>query len=571
MRLDARTRLVYEVSRLRAKGTSIRGIARTLKIARPTVRKILDELDERRANGDDLVPRRPKRAPRPSKLDPYADVIEELVRRYPDIRATRLHEELQARGFNGGYTIVRDHLNSVRPKPAPRAYNVVETEPGKQGQNDWSPYKLADKTPVYGFSSVLSFSRYQYLRFCDNMRQETLFRQMKRAFAYHGGLAQEYVFDSMPGIVDRWEMGRPVLNLRAIDFAVYHNIELHIAPRGDGPYKGKVERPFRFVEESLFNARTFHTLTELNDACEHWLEHRCNSRKHGRTGRRPVDALADEPLRPVPTHPYDDRELAYRFVDSYAYVRFDGNFYRAGAAHVGKLLYLRASEHEVTIIGDAATILARHERGPRNAKLYIPPPHKLARPRRRPIGELLACFEAWGESAHQFAHCVRRRNRYAAKELSHLLELQSSWSIQDILRAIEHASRYGAYSADAIERILKATAQPRTLEDLIAESARHRIRQAMASSPVTQRGLTAYARLLSGSDHDTDAHEAAHGEDESQETNHRDRSDHDEEKAPQRDGADDPPASPGPTGAIEQPAALRPTEPATSSEPETEP
>ncbi|MCG8418628.1 MAG: hypothetical protein MJE77_11870 [Proteobacteria bacterium] len=71
---------------------------------------------------------------------------------------------------------------------------------------------------------------------------------------------------------------------------------------------------------------------------------------------------------------------------------------------------------------------------------------------------------------------------------SHLLELQSSWSIQDILRAIEHASRYGAYNADAVDRILKATAQPRTLEDVIAESARHRIRQAMASSPVTQPG-----------------------------------------------------------------------------------
>ena len=175
MKRDARTRLAYEVTRLQAKGTSIRGIARALAISRPTVRRILAELDERRANGDDLVPKAPTRAPRPSKLDPYTNVITELVQRYPDIRATRLLEELQERGFDGKYSIVRTHLNTIRPKPTPRAYNVVETAPGKQGQNDWSPYSLADKTMVYGFSSVLSFSRYQYLRFCDNMRQEPSF------------------------------------------------------------------------------------------------------------------------------------------------------------------------------------------------------------------------------------------------------------------------------------------------------------------------------------------------------------------------------------------------------------
>ncbi len=512
MSRDARARLVYDVSRLHARGTSIRGIARALAISRPTVRRILDQLEERRATGDDLVPKKPARAPRPSKLDPYRDVITELIQRYPDIKATRLYEELQVRGFDGKYTIVRTHLAALRPRRTPRAYNVVETAPGKQAQNDWSPYKLENKTPVYGFSSILSFSRFQYLRFCDNMRQETVFRQMRRAFVHHGGLADEYVFDSMPGIVDRWEMGVPILNLRAVDFAAYYGIALHIAPRADGPYKGKVERPFRFVDESLFNGRTFHTLAQLNETGEHWLENRCNSRKHGRTGRRPVDALADEPLRPLPTHPYDDRELAHRVVDSYAYVRFDGNFYRAGATYVGTWVYLRASEHEVTIIGDSVEILARHERGPRNSRLYIPPPQKLTRPRRRPVGELLACFETWGQSAHQFARCIQQRKRYAAVELAHLLELRTSYSAEDILRAIQHASRYGAYDAGSVERILQATAKPRTLEDLIAENARHRIRQSMASSPVTQRGLAAYARLLSGSDHDADAHEAAHGD-----------------------------------------------------------
>ncbi|MCG8420226.1 MAG: IS21 family transposase [Proteobacteria bacterium] len=443
MKFDARTRLIYEVARKRANGVSIRGIARSLGIARPTVRRILRQLEERRALGDELAPQTgPTRAPRPSKLDAYAEVIDELIRRYPDSRATRLHEELQARGFDGGYTIVRERLKELRPKPGRRVYMVVETEPGQQGQWDWSPYSLANKTPVYAFSSVLAFSRHQYVHFCSDMRQPTLLEEVKSSFAYHGGLAIEYVVDSMPGIVDRWELGRPVLNLRAVDFAAYYGISLHVAPRGDGPYKGKVERPFRFIEESLLNARTFHTLAELNETCARWLADRCNGRKHQRTGRRPIDALADEPLRPLPAHPYDARDLAHRLVDSYGYIRFDGNFYRAVGGDVGQWVYIRASADEVTIVGGAATILACYERGPKNARLYIPPPARHKRPRRRPSSELLACFEAWGSRAHRFAQCVRQRKRHASVELSHLLDLRTTWSAEDILRAIEHASRF---------------------------------------------------------------------------------------------------------------------------------
>ena len=511
MSREARTRLMYEVARRKSRGESIRGIARALDIDRKTVRRILSDLKERRAVGDDVLEQlaTQKRAARPSKLDRYVDVIANLVKRYPDIRATRLHEELTVQGFDGGYTIVREYLNSVRPKPTPRVFTVVETPPGHQAQVDWSPYALADGTPVYAFSCILSFSRYQYLHFCSDMRQPTLFRELARAFAYHGGLAREYVFDSMPGIVDRWEFDQPVLNLRAVDFAAYHDIALHIAPRGDGAYKGKVERVFRYVEESLLNARTFSTLGEVNATCAWWLENRCNTRNHQRTRRQPIVALADETLAPLPVHPYDDRELAHRLVDSYSYVRFDGNFYRAPASHVGQWVYVRASESDVTVVSGAATVVAQHARGPRNARLYIPPPEKRKKPRRRPIGELLTCFDAWGPTARQFADNVRRNKRYAAVELARLLRLRTTWTAEDILRAIDHAARYGAYSTDSVERILVAKAQPRTLEDQLAEGARRQIRQAMATSPVAQRDLAAYARLLSGSADDKDAQSQA--------------------------------------------------------------
>jgi transposase len=293
---ERRTRLMYEVNRLHGVGESMRAIARILHIDRRTARRILNEVEQRRDQGDDALAQLElqRRVPRPSKLDRHRDFIAEVLGRYPDIRATRLHEELVAVGFDGGYTIVRQYLKEVRPKPKKRTAHLVETEPGKQAQADWSPYTLADGTPLYCFSCVLSYSRYLYAEFCTDMRQTTVFRQLRAAFEAFGGVPHEIVFDSMPGIVDRWELDQPVLNLHAVDFAVYYDTGLHIAPRADGAYKGKVERPFRYIEESLLNARTLHTVQQARDTMAWWLEHKANPRTHSRLKRRPIDMLDEE-------------------------------------------------------------------------------------------------------------------------------------------------------------------------------------------------------------------------------------------------------------------------------------
>jgi hypothetical protein len=56
-----------------------------------------------------------------------------------------------------------------------------------------------------------------------------------------------------------------------------------------------------------------------------------DSKNHKRLRRRPVDVWEEErpALKPLPAVPFDDRELAYRFVDPYGMVHFDGNAYSA--------------------------------------------------------------------------------------------------------------------------------------------------------------------------------------------------------------------------------------------------
>ena len=119
-----------EIRVLRRQGKSIREIARMLDVSRNTVRRYL------RSDGLSHY----EREARPSKLDPFKHYIEERVTAAaPDwIPATVLLRELRALAYRGGYSILKDHLATLRPVAKPEPLIRFETEPGRQMQADFA-------------------------------------------------------------------------------------------------------------------------------------------------------------------------------------------------------------------------------------------------------------------------------------------------------------------------------------------------------------------------------------------------------------------------------------------------
>ena len=101
-------------------------------------------------------------------------------------------------------------------------------------------------------------------------------------------------------------------------------------------------------------------------------------------------------------------------------------------------------------------------------------------------------------AAEDFATKLRRRKRTPGPELDHILKLQVGWSVDDIVAAIEHAAKYDAFDARAIERILEARFRPRRLAEQIADATRNQIRDAMRGHPIEQRALSSYETLRLG-------------------------------------------------------------------------
>src|SRR5436305_3040379 len=210
-----------EVVRRWRAGASMRSIARALGLSRNTVRRALEAVEAARAG----TPPSPA-ARRPSLLDPFEPVIVELLGRYPDLTAERVLQELRARGFTGGYTIVRERVRQLRASSAPLPVQRFETSPGAQAQADYATYDIdfseEGRRRVHLFSYLLGYSRRQYLRFVEAQDFETTLRLHIHAFEHLGGVAATCLYDNLKVVVTGHDGDVPIYNTRFLAFATHY-------------------------------------------------------------------------------------------------------------------------------------------------------------------------------------------------------------------------------------------------------------------------------------------------------------------------------------------------------------
>ena len=217
------------------------------------------------------------------------------------------------------------------------------------------------------FSYVLGYSRRQYLHFTESQDLETTLREHVRAFEHLGGVAATCLYDNMKVVVARYEDDEPIYNTRFLAFATHYGFR-PVACRPRRPQtKGKVERPFFFVENNLLNGREFRSLEHLNEVTAWWLAEVADVRVHRQTKRRPIDLHAEElpDLIPLPERPYEVAEVVYRTVDAEGLVAYGQNRYSVPWQYLGQVLPVRITDED----RDRSTArdwncLARHVRFP---------------------------------------------------------------------------------------------------------------------------------------------------------------------------------------------------------------
>ena len=113
-----------------------------------------------------------------------------------------------------------------------------------------------------------------------------------RAFTHLGGVAATCLYDNMKVVVARYEGDEPIYNTRFLAFATHYGYKVWACRRRRPQTKGKCERPFRYVETSFLNGRSFRNFEHLNEV---------PGQVAGGSGRRAGasrdEASADRPAR----------------------------------------------------------------------------------------------------------------------------------------------------------------------------------------------------------------------------------------------------------------------------------
>jgi hypothetical protein len=97
----------------------------------------------------------------------------------------------------------------------------------------------------------------------------------------------------------------------------------------------------------------------------------------------------------------------------------------------------------------------------------------------------------------QFLDGLLAKQTYGKLQAQQLLALVAHYQRPDVLRALERAVRFGAFSLAAMRRILAAQARPRPLLDKLAELHKDDLDPSLRAEPIEPRPTSDYQHLLS--------------------------------------------------------------------------
>ena len=313
---------------LHRQGLSVSDIARRAGLDRKTVRKYI-------ARGLEPPAYKPRK-PRALLIDGFAPYLRERLASYPELSGRRLWREVRELGFKGGYTSVTGFLHDIRPAPAPVFERRFETPAGRQAQVDFAQFRteFADDPGqvriVWLFSMVLGHSRLIWGRFVAHQDLQTVLRCHVAAFEALGGVPSEVLYERMRTAVTGEDAeGVVVFNKSLVELGRHYGF----LPKACRPYraktKGKVERPFRYIREDFFLARSFRDLDDLNAQFRQWLDGVANARTHATTRRVVSEHFADERshLQLLPAGPFQAVLRLDRRITREGMVSVDGNLY----------------------------------------------------------------------------------------------------------------------------------------------------------------------------------------------------------------------------------------------------
>ncbi len=438
------------VLRLRRLGHSITAVAKTLRISRGSVKKIL------RA-GSEEVPT----LERAEKAEPHEALLRELLVECEG-NLVRVHEELLARGAELSYPALTGYCRRHqigRSAKLPAGQYVFD--PGQEMQHDTSPHHAMIgglRRPVQSASLVLCYSRKLFFQAYPRFTRFECKLFLREAVIEVGGSCADCMIDNTHLVVlcgTGAEMV-PVPEMEA--FASRLGFRFLAHEKGDANRSGRVERPMHFIEKNFYAGRRFVDFEDLNRQAREWCR-KSNAKWRRRLHASPQQLFAAEGshLKPLPIHIPEVYLLHHRMVDVEGFVTVDRHRYSVPAKLIGRRVEVRQTRDKIEVF-DGPRRVTTHTRvvAAAPARVLLPE-HRVRRPRRslEPSPEESA-LRAAGADIVAYVALIKKRvpPLRATLTLRRLLCLMREYPKQAFQEAVATATHYRLVDPERLEGLI---------------------------------------------------------------------------------------------------------------------
>ncbi len=439
------------ILQLHRQGMGPRAIARTMGIARGTVKKVI-----RRGTAE--VPR----LVRAEKAEPHRQKILEL---YASCKGNlvRVHEEIEHEGVELSYPALTAFCRRQgigQPEKIPAGHYPFE--PGQEMQHDTSPHEIivgGRSRRVQTASLVFCYSRMDFFQFYPRFTRFECKAFLAEALAYMDGACAECMIDNTHVVVSHGT-GREMVPAPEMEaFARRYSFTFRAHEKGDANRSAHVERRFGFIEGNFLAGRAFRDFEDANAQARAWCD-RVNAefKRRLRASPRELFALERVHLKPLPAWVPEVYALHHRIVDVEGFVTVNTNRYSAPASLIGRRVEVRETSKRIEVF-DGPRLVASHRRELEAAgSRFLLPEHRVPRgekpSRRAPPPEEKALMEILPQLNGYLEGLKHAEGGRGTLALRRLLQMVRDYPREPLLAAVRTASYYGLYDLDRLESMI---------------------------------------------------------------------------------------------------------------------
>jgi len=375
----------------------------------------------------------------------------------------RVRELLADDGLDVPYSTLTRWVREADLRRPPRRAGEYDFVPGQEMQHDTSPHRLtfvpADKpVSVQCAGLVLAYSRRLFIQYYPRFTRFEAKAFLLEAVRFMAGVCPVCLIDNTSVLLAAGAGADAVIAPEMAAFARTLGFRFRAHRVGNPDRKGRIERPFAYVETNFLAGRSFTDFADLNRQALAWCRDIANRKPKRALGMSPDAAyVIEQPhLVPLPDVLPPVYELLERVVDLHGFVSVDTNRYSVPERYVGKSVTVTKRPAEIEVRRKDTTI-AVHRRviDQRDTRSVLPGHHAIPLRQGRGTAAEEASLGGHHPSLDRYAAALKQRSAgYGRRALRRLIEMQRTYPAEPFIAAIEQALHYGLFDLGRLEDLV---------------------------------------------------------------------------------------------------------------------